>query len=460
MKMNALYASSLQDRFKTLHNECKRSERKKIEQKTQERQRTEQQRQEGLQRKQMREHELYIQELCSVESRLLENEVVEYREQRLIAIAQTKADSNRIEHFIDIDQELSLFAAQYEISQDALAGGCFNAYEFQLHQEFVEHLQSASQLHEVYRDCGNFSVFLDVIGHGVAYGIEANTHNQPIIATRWADAAGELIEVAQAVAEGVICGVYNTVEFGAHVIQGAAFAVMHPREAFNTLGCGIAQVCSIIAAGVSEVANQINFDADNATFTTDVSWQDLEDYVFGLGAVCLEKLDEMPRKDKIKHTATFVTEVFAPAKIGTLIRLTCNRMKPLITGALTALRDEKIAAQIAGTAGETFLARAMHEGEKIGGAVKEVTQGVSVLANGYYEVNGFKFTQFYYDRLWATGRGFPGFRAEAILRGAQSMILDPRGHEGFYKYISDGWEMIFNPTTKVVAHLSPITKIK
>lgn len=88
--------------------------------------------------------------------------------------------------------------------------------------------------------------------------------------------------------------------------------------------------------------------------------------------------------------------------------------------------------------------------DNISGALKET----------YYEVNGFKFTQFYYDKLWNNGRRCPGFRAESVLRGATTIVQDPRGYEGFFKYIHNEWEMIFNPSTKVVAHLSPISKAK
>ncbi len=75
------------------------------------------------------------------------------------------------------------------------------------------------------------------------------------------------------------------------------------------------------------------------------------------------------------------------------------------------------------------------------------------MKDGYYEVNGFKFTEYYYDRLWSNGRNCPGFRAESILKGATTIVPDPQGYEGFFKYICNDWEMIFNPTTKIVSHL-------
>jgi filamentous hemagglutinin len=82
----------------------------------------------------------------------------------------------------------------------------------------------------------------------------------------------------------------------------------------------------------------------------------------------------------------------------------------------------------------------------------------TLLKDGYYEVNGFRFTDFYYNKLWDSGRICPGFRAESILRGSKLIIPDPQGYEGFYKYVYDGWEMLFNPTTKIVAHMCKMRK--
>lgn len=101
--------------------------------------------------------------------------------------------------------------------------------------------------------------------------------------------------------------------------------------------------------------------------------------------------------------------------------------------------------------------------QTIQNAVKAESKAVvkplsNTLKDTYYEVNGFKFTQFYYDKLWNNGRGYPGFRAESILRGATTIVPDPQKYEGFFKYIYNDWEMIFNPTTRVVSHLSPTKK--
>jgi hypothetical protein len=89
---------------------------------------------------------------------------------------------------------------------------------------------------------------------------------------------------------------------------------------------------------------------------------------------------------------------------------------------------------------------------------KAVNQtNTAVLKNGYYEVNGFKFTEYYYNKLWNTGRGSPSLIAREVVQGAKGAVPDAiKGGEGFFKYEFGGWEMVYNPTTKEVWHLQPI----
>lgn len=84
------------------------------------------------------------------------------------------------------------------------------------------------------------------------------------------------------------------------------------------------------------------------------------------------------------------------------------------------------------------------------------SETTAILRNGYYEINGFRFSEQYYEKLWRTGRPAPGFRAESILTGAINPTPDPGGMAGFLRYVHDGWEMIYNPTTSEVWHLMPI----
>lgn len=104
--------------------------------------------------------------------------------------------------------------------------------------------------------------------------------------------------------------------------------------------------------------------------------------------------------------------------------------------------------------GERTAFNVMQQCETAAHAVNETA--VAILKNGYYEVNGFKFSEYYYNRLWNSGRRAPSLIAQSILDHAIEIAPDPRGYAGFYKYTSDGWSMIYNPTTKIVSHLGRI----
>lgn len=78
-----------------------------------------------------------------------------------------------------------------------------------------------------------------------------------------------------------------------------------------------------------------------------------------------------------------------------------------------------------------------------------------IFKDGYYEVNGVKFSDYYYNKLWNTGRGGSSLVANEILKGATSRTPDLI-KPGFFKYVFGEWEMIYNPVTNEVWHIQPI----
>ncbi len=93
------------------------------------------------------------------------------------------------------------------------------------------------------------------------------------------------------------------------------------------------------------------------------------------------------------------------------------------------------------------------------GSVAAATAGREIkLLDGFYEVEGsaFKFSKYYYEKLWATGRGAPFLQADEVLATARS--ITPDRMPGFYRFANDSMEMVYNPTTKEVWHLMPIGK--
>lgn len=78
-----------------------------------------------------------------------------------------------------------------------------------------------------------------------------------------------------------------------------------------------------------------------------------------------------------------------------------------------------------------------------------------ILRDGYYEANGFKVSELYYNELWNTGRPAPFLVAPEVLDGATTVTADVI-KPGFFRYEFGGLEMVYNPTTGEIWHLQPI----
>lgn len=93
--------------------------------------------------------------------------------------------------------------------------------------------------------------------------------------------------------------------------------------------------------------------------------------------------------------------------------------------------------------------------------INEINQtSQAILKNGYYEVNGFKISEFYYKRLWEKGRHAPTLFAKDILKDAKKILPDLE-KKGFFRYETQtwqkNWEMVYNPVTKEIWHLQPLS---
>ncbi len=116
---------------------------------------------------------------------------------------------------------------------------------------------------------------------------------------------------------------------------------------------------------------------------------------------------------------------------------------------------EGIEVPLGKAASENVLAQEIAQTGKIDLNYLTNQSGEAILKNGYYEINGFKFSERYYKRLWDSGRPAPSLIAKLILESPEVVVAD-QFKQGFYKYVADGWEMVYNPSTKEVWHLQPI----
>ena len=185
--------------------------------------------------------------------------------------------------------------------------------------------------------------------------------------------------------------------------------------------------------------------------------------------------------EKATHIGTSIAfDIVAPAKSAALLNkfaklARSNEMGQFLKkvtnfvnkapeiGAITAEGVAVKASQSAETAVFNEAHEAIKQGEKTITSSLEnnvVNQTfTAILKDGYYEVNGFKFTEYYYEKLWREGRKAPTLIAKDILKNATIIKPDSK-LKNFFRYEFNKWEMVYNPTTKEIWHLQPISKIR
>ncbi|WP_434290574.1 filamentous hemagglutinin N-terminal domain-containing protein [Celeribacter sp. SCSIO 80788] len=74
----------------------------------------------------------------------------------------------------------------------------------------------------------------------------------------------------------------------------------------------------------------------------------------------------------------------------------------------------------------------------------------------FYSADGFKFSKSYYEYLYNNGRPAPFLQAREVLNSKPTVMPDPQGAAGYFRYEGAGLEMIYNPTTGQVGHIQPL----
>ncbi len=305
--------------------------------------------------------------------------------------------------------------------------------------------------------------------------LSLNKNGDVVMASRTLDACWSLIDFAKDAAQYTYSALSTHVPLIAkgacdgvcESLHGAVHAVCHPVEAAQDV------VQSFVVAGYC--LGKLAYASCVLEAATDLLETDPKQYEQMIGQYAIDPqtlvaIYEYAQKNNVTED---VARVGTKAVVDMMLLHGVTKVVSAITTEslptfVSCMRKGGESAEVAVTA-EGVPVRCAEEvaclmekmesaNAKIAAAAKDNISGA--LKETYYEVNGFKFTQFYYDKLWNNGRRCPGFRAESVLRGATTIVPDPRGYEGFFKYIHNDWEMIFNPSTKVVAHLSPISKSK
>jgi len=83
-----------------------------------------------------------------------------------------------------------------------------------------------------------------------------------------------------------------------------------------------------------------------------------------------------------------------------------------------------------------------------------INSNTTIITDNYFFINGFKFSNQYYEYLWRSGRYAPSLIAREVLGNATK--ITPDEVPGFNKYIYENIKLVYNPTTKEIIHLGPL----
>jgi hypothetical protein len=329
-------------------------------------------------------------------------------------------------------------------------------------QEFRIIAQETARVWKVH---GNNSHVEDLVKKNVTCikkGVAQNEKGNIAEAAQFADIAWTVLDHALAVGEGMAEGTINVAYTFSHPVETAKNIGQLAYTITSLVGNATLEAIDLCILGVTDkpaAQEKLKTWEQNFTHLIDTAYQQYQ---------------ETPSRDITKFISTFATETFLTGK-------TCHALKGFFSFARTKTtkliqKAQNITeAPVFATTSEGITAqvnKAVKQAEnvtKVTKNVKRATEKIikksidivnqtseAVLKNGYYEVNGFKFTEFYYNKLWQNGRGAPSLAAKAILENTIKIVPDPAGYPGFFKYFSDKWEMVYNPTTKIVSHIQPI----
>lgn len=335
-----------------------------------------------------------------------------------------------------------------------------NAIQQAIHEQFVTIVNRAAELQ--YAHAGNDSVQLctHTAVELADVGREYNKRGLKQEAICVADFCWALIyytkEIAIGACEGVPLGIRHTAEM-----------ILHPIDTVYSIFSMIHQIIGLLAE-LEELAILHELDTNLAL----KKHQDIREKYRPIHDAIKKEAAKMTVRDWSRATVNIITQVLLQKKIPSAAgaSIKAGEKKLHLVGQKISDAARRKPLELVTVDGQVLRvpSRRGIGGPRLNSASPKTPNtpkttinqsSLAILKDGYYEVNGFKFSEYYYNRLWSKGRPAPTFTASAILENAKAAIPD-RAKQGFFRYEFDGWEMIYNPSTKEVWHLSPIKLTK
>lgn len=307
----------------------------------------------------------------------------EYQQSREKAYQQIKIRGiDRATHQYTVDRDVITFAHEYDIAESDLTMLHGNAYEQQLHAEFLEQLTAMNTISAYYAHQSK-NILIDAVGHGAAIGMEANRLQQPDVATAWANFGWKVLDVIKGFGEGLLLFADNTVDM-----------ILHPQDTLMNVVHGIgflikssAQTIAV-SMGAAIKLNVLKELGDYDAYAEEV--EHISKNIKTVQVVCTEQLAALSLKDTVKYSTACAADIMLSKKIFAFGSIICTRASPIIRNAFAhiserlvrmrnrmaqAIEAARAESPIVQTAEGLYL-KASEGLNNIGGAAPEILSGI------------------------------------------------------------------------------------
>lgn len=331
-RLFAFYKPGFQKTFTRLYQECEQ-ERLARERSEQEQRKLKAQQEQEV-RAQQQKANTYCAKIDTVQhdSEMTAAIPAHHQQARNIARTQIKtAGLDTVTRNYSVESDAVTFARAYDITEADLAMLRGNAYEHHLHSEFLE------QLHEVHIISAYYALqpnnlLVDVLGHGIAIGMEANRLQQPDTAIIWANFGWKTLEIIHNAGEGLLLWAENT----AHMI---ADPVSTASSIFYGLGMLVYAAAYAIGctARTAVRLNVLKELEDHEAYAHEINH--INNNITVLRTYCTQKLAATSTNDLVKYSTMLAVDIILTPKILMFGGKLCARVVPMMHDTLAHIES-------------------------------------------------------------------------------------------------------------------------
>lgn len=281
--------------------------------------------------------DIYIAKIASVAT-AEENSAIPYHHQkaRNRALAQLEATTlSSTKQKYGITHDTITFAHEYGITEHDLTTLRGNAYEHQLHIEFLDQLANARTI-STYYALQPKNILIHAVCHGVAIGMEANRLQQPDAATVWANFGWKTLEVIKGMGEGLLLCVENT-----------ARCIQDPKHAVTEFAQALGTITGYCARAIGTVAHWHELMEQGNGLLMAQEMDDIATKVTLCGTLYADKLSTMSARDIAKNVTYVAADIAITHKMFILGSQLCSELKPIVFDIIENIRQEKAFVEFA-----------------------------------------------------------------------------------------------------------------